>query len=1112
MSISDEAARQQAIDPTRSFCVSAPAGSGKTELLTQRLLGLLARVERPEQVLAITFTRKAAGEMVARILEKISEAEAETPVSEPHEQVTRELAKGVLAHAREIGWRLDETTLNVRTIDSFCHELTRQMPILSGTGGLVEPADDPAPLYENAASQLLLRGAESNELGAAIRDLLAHFDNRWARVRDLLTALLVRRGDWGPYVGQHHDPAKAKQALLDTVTDLIEARLEVLCRECAQVLPELEAAMNEAQAVLKGPAVSLSSNLSCLAGWQLAGAVLLTAADEWRKPGGVNIKLGFEKGSAAKQQMANVLQVLEGNTVVQSLLIEMRVLPAPEEGGEGWELLVTLSSLLPLLQAHLLLEFQRSGEVDHTHVALAAIDALGADESPTSLAQRLDYQLEHILVDEFQDTSVPQAEFLRRLTRGWYEHNETGAPPRTLFIVGDAMQSIYGFRYADVGLFLGIRNTGMGGLQLKPLTLTRNFRSRPSVVRWANRVFSQMMGVSEDVSRGRVTHVASDSVRAAARGVADDGVTLRLYDRADASAEARGIIEEIQAVRDSAPGASIGILVRARSHADPIIAALVAHDLPYSGEALLSLSEQPIVRDLMALCRWLANPADNVAALAILRSPWVGLSLSGINSLLKAEQARPFSLLKLGLADDVEGLSVEDASRLRECQAALSWAVARRDRLALPVWIEQTWLRLMGPATANRADLDNMGAVLQSLRRAEAARLGLDPDWLIKDLNRQSAENEDDETHIRVTTIHKAKGLEFDYVFMPGLQKKARANQRDLLRWHWHEGDRGRGLLIAAEDRDKTSKTLYNYLNILEKEKANEEVKRLLYVGVTRAREQVSLSASVALDGDGPIKAPEGSFLALLMAGGAEVGHGSLAKGDALRTKSPNLAAMRPPLSRRKYVDVPISAGASGVGSSPTWVGTDISARSSGLAPATNRLDRVLGTVTHRILERLTALESLPDGVDSTVSRWIAANALSANLSPSDDAAIQMRCTALIENTLSCHIGRWLLARHPDAHSEMAITRVESDEAKTYVIDRTFADEDAGIRWVIDFKTSEPRGEETVEAFTKRERDSYQRQLLTYVELLSLYPWEHRLPIKAALYFPAIQQLVPLEA
>ena len=83
--------------------------------------------------------------------------------------------------------------------------------------------------------------------------------------------------------------------------------------------------------------------------------------------------------------------------------------------------------------------------VDHTHITLAALQALGPDEQPTRLAERLDYQIEHILVDEFQDTSASQAMLLERITRGWYEHNEGAAYPRTLFLVGDAMKSIYGF-------------------------------------------------------------------------------------------------------------------------------------------------------------------------------------------------------------------------------------------------------------------------------------------------------------------------------------------------------------------------------------------------------------------------------------------------------------------------------------------------------------------------------------------------------------------------------------------------------------------------------------------------------------------------------------------
>ena len=174
------------------FCVSAPAGSGKTELLTQRLLALLARVDRPEQVLAITFTRKAASEMAIRVMEKLDQARENMPVTAEHERQTRELALAVIDHAAHKQWRLDDTTLNIRTIDSFCHELTRQMPILSGTGGLLEPVDNAQPLYEEAVRQFLAKAGEG-ATGKQIYQLLEHFDNRWLRASELLVALLGRR-------------------------------------------------------------------------------------------------------------------------------------------------------------------------------------------------------------------------------------------------------------------------------------------------------------------------------------------------------------------------------------------------------------------------------------------------------------------------------------------------------------------------------------------------------------------------------------------------------------------------------------------------------------------------------------------------------------------------------------------------------------------------------------------------------------------------------------------------------------------------------------------------------------------------------------------------------
>ena len=157
MAITDARERAAALNVDKSFCVTAPAGSGKTELLTQRLLALLVTVQRPDQVLAITFTRKAAAEMLERVAKALAGAAAGAPVNSAHEQVTRDLAIQALATSQQQGWRLEDNlaSLNIKTIDSLCMSLTRQMPILSRFGGQASPTEEPEQLYREAARELL---------------------------------------------------------------------------------------------------------------------------------------------------------------------------------------------------------------------------------------------------------------------------------------------------------------------------------------------------------------------------------------------------------------------------------------------------------------------------------------------------------------------------------------------------------------------------------------------------------------------------------------------------------------------------------------------------------------------------------------------------------------------------------------------------------------------------------------------------------------------------------------------------------------------------------------------------------------------------------------------
>ncbi|MCV6606426.1 MAG: UvrD-helicase domain-containing protein, partial [Porticoccaceae bacterium] len=152
----DHQQRQQALDPSRSFAVAAPAGSGKTGLLTQRVLTLLAGCQHPEEVLAITFTRKAAAEMRHRIVDALQTAQTPEPPQDSYQRQTWELARKVLARDSELSWQLLTATsrLRIQTIDGLCRHLARQLVLENGLGELPQPSDNPDALYREAVREL----------------------------------------------------------------------------------------------------------------------------------------------------------------------------------------------------------------------------------------------------------------------------------------------------------------------------------------------------------------------------------------------------------------------------------------------------------------------------------------------------------------------------------------------------------------------------------------------------------------------------------------------------------------------------------------------------------------------------------------------------------------------------------------------------------------------------------------------------------------------------------------------------------------------------------------------------------------------------------------------
>src|SRR5690606_1199206 len=213
-------------------------------------------------------------------------------------------------------------------------------------------------------------------------------------------------------------------------------------------------------------------------------------------------------------------------------------------------------AVLPVAVAELQLVFQAQGQADYIEAALRALQALGSSDEPTDLALAFDYRLQHLLVDEFQDTSYGQLDLLERLTAEWYEGDG-----RTLFCVGDPMQSIYRFRQAEVGLFLQLQQQGLRNLQLEPLQLQANFRSTRPIIHWLNRVFPQVLAPQDDAERGAVRYTPSVAAASSEEG----GVRMHPSLVVDAAAESQQVVELVRSALAADDHSKVAILVTART-------------------------------------------------------------------------------------------------------------------------------------------------------------------------------------------------------------------------------------------------------------------------------------------------------------------------------------------------------------------------------------------------------------------------------------------------------------------------------------------------------------------------------------------------------------------
>ncbi len=1092
----DIAVRLAALDPRRSFLVQAPAGSGKTELLTDRILALLATVNRPEEIVAITFTRKAASEMHARVLGKLKAGTQDEP-SEEHKKNSWRLARQAMQRNDELGWNLLQypARLSIRTIDAFCSYLVRGMPWLSALGGLPAVADDAREHYE-AAAKATLAMIDDVE---AVRILVAHLDVDTGAAEELIAGMLASRDQWLPLLADSDDVEGLQHNLQQAVReDLLRLAQSMPAGWASSLAPHVSRAASallqsdepfDLSPLLDWAGEPFGTERGDMARWRALAKVLLTATGGLRRT--VNKKQGFEAKTAHKEAFVQWLQAFEGGESWVAALAEVRHMP---EGGYQDDQIATLHALIQVLwlaSAQLGLRFAEAGEVDFIEISQRAVMALGQADDPSELLLSLDASIRHLLVDEFQDTSQSQIDLLKRLTSGWQPDDG-----RSLFLVGDPMQSIYRFRKAEVGWFLKVQKEGLGEVPLQALSLTTNFRSQAGVVDWVNRIFAPLFPQEENLAMGAIPYTESVPFNEALDmpGVKFHPVWVsagRDGDSDDAPERSEALVLDLireALARNPESEHPVAILVRARSHLQEVVLRMARENIPCRAVELVSLASRQVVGDLVQLARALSHPADRLAWLSVLRSPLCGLRLHSLHALFGASHHQPVpAVLSNWLARDAQGQPGLDEAEARRLRHAATVLLDRRNASgAVPfaAWLQQCWERLGGAAVyaspEDAADAESLFRLVEKL----APYGGLNPVEFDAQIERLYAAPKSTGRAVEVMTIHKSKGLQFDTVILMGLHRKGRGDTAPLMRIEQSEGRLLLGPIKPriADEADPVSV----YLAERDKKRAAYETDRLLYVAATRAREQLHLVGEVALDKDGGVRTPASSSLLGRLWGHMEQPEppGQSVFADSGRQSGVLPDGLQGNLLRMAQDSLPPAQPLPEAARGAAWQW-----------PAPSEFEATAGTVAHAWLERLgrDGIEAWPasriEASEPVIRKQLSRAGL--NGSALDEASSAVRET--LAATLASLKGQWLL-RAARAYREWSLLDASG---RVSVIDLAISDEAGWL--VVDYKTGIPWANESVPAFEARMRERHQEQIQRYCAHVRALDGR---PARGALYFP----------
>ena len=850
----DAAARARAVDPRFNVALEASAGTGKTRVLVDRYINLLRAGVDPGNILAVTFTRKAAAEMRDRIMTNLRTA----------------AARGEIPPARWRDLRDRTADIAVSTIDAFCLSLLREFPLEADLDPGFTVADDtvlPRLIEETLDATLrICRAAARTDDDLEL--VLAHLGERRARVaisvlldRRLVAPAVLARGLSG--ATKQLDVAGVSRAAGESLARLFDGMrggldeflrsgpLEPGFELLAHGLRQLSAAVTD-RAI---PAALVPVVFA------RARAYFLT---QDRKPRSRSLHPQRAFANRADWQTHAALVAGHSEAFARLDLAYRRGLSMPLTRGLLRMFRIAETGYRQALETHAMLDFP--------DLVLRALDLLRRMDEFSRSRYRLESRYHHVLVDEFQDTSGAQWEMVSLLIQSWGEGAglaAVGPLPPSVFIVGDRKQSIYAFRDADVSI-LRKATRQLEGLRPEGdvrRSISRSFRAVPPLLAFVNDVCQEM-----DKGRGSAAFEYDETdrfpVEPTGQGEPPAPLGLVLESTPEGCAETVAIeIERLLAsaapVRDRDTGVAravragdVAILFRSRDSHREFEMALTRRGIPsyvYKGLGFFDADE---TKDLLALIRYLADPSSNLRAAALLRSRFFGLS----DEALRRLAPRIADALS---SDEFTGavcvLSDGDAKTLLEARASTSRWRTLVDRIGPAELVDQILIEsayafeLRGFRVAQaRENLKKLRALLRRLQNRGYATMG----HVAAHLDRVAVGDEsnaalDAVDSVNLMTVHASKGLEFPIVFIVNLSRGT-GGRRSVVRWSSDSDEEPPQVAVGEFDPDVDESC---------DAKEREETKRLMYVALTRARDRLYLSSSLK---DGQVTPARGSLAEVL--------------------------------------------------------------------------------------------------------------------------------------------------------------------------------------------------------------------------------------------------------